>query len=400
MGSFAAVTVIGAAGAGPWAGVGFAAVFILITGLYQLVRGRSWLSALVPGTQRTGMGLFAGGLVVLFVAAAASPAPAPATAPADPIASPSIATSPSLVATPFASPSSTSPVSPPSPSLVPSSLTPSTPSATNPQLAVAVLGTLPIKGRAPRTGYDRGLFGQRWADVDRNGCDTRNDILGRDLSQTVTKPGTRDCVILTGSLQDPYTDTTINFVRGQDTSSEVHVDHVVALSDAWQKGAQQLDDATRTLLANDPLNLLAVQGTANMQKGDGDAATWLPPNRAFRCDYVARQVAVKARYTLWVTQAEHDAILRLLSACPTQEIPAASATTPTPSTPPSPPPPVEPLTPDDGTTAPPPPPREPEPDVFYRNCTAAREAGAAPLLRGEPGYRSAMDGDDDGVACE
>ncbi|MGO7983428.1 HNH endonuclease family protein, partial [Rhizobium johnstonii] len=116
------------------------------------------------------------------------------------------------------------------------------------------------------------------------------------------------CKVLTGELVSPYTGEVIRFVRGQTTSALVQIDHLVALSDAWQTGAQQLTQVQRESLANDPLNLLAVDGRSNEQKSDGDAATWLPAAKAFRCTYVARQVSVKAAYGLWVTAAEHDAI--------------------------------------------------------------------------------------------
>src|SRR5690606_24700776 len=116
-------------------------------------------------------------------------------------------------------------------------------------------------------------------DPDRNGCDTRNDVLARDLTGLTFRPGTQDCIVTSGTLQDPYSGTTIDFVRGNDTSTAVQIDHVVALSDAWQKGAQQWDEQTRVRFNNDPLNLLAVDGPLNMQKGDGDTATWLPPHR-------------------------------------------------------------------------------------------------------------------------
>ncbi len=188
--------------------------------------------------------------------------------------------------------------------------------------ALATLARLPVKGRAPRTGYSRAEFGRAWTDVDRNGCDTRNDILRRDLRGVVLKPGTRGCVVLAGFLPDPYTGATIRFVRGVGTSSLVQIDHVVALGDAWQKGAQRLPLARRTAFANDPLNLLAVGGSVNQRKGDGDAATWLPPRHAYRCAYVARQVAVSAKYGLWVTLAERDAMRRVLSTCPAQRLPA------------------------------------------------------------------------------
>lgn len=180
---------------------------------------------------------------------------------------------------------------------------------------------LPVKGRAPRTGYDRDLFGSGWVDTDRNGCDTRNDILARDLTDVTYKAGTNDCVVLTGVLADPYSGTTVPFLRGNDTSTAVQIDHVVALADAWQKGAQQWDEETRVAFANDPLNLLAVSGELNQAKGDGDTATWLPPNRAVRCAYVARQVAVKVAYGLWVTPAERDAMVRILDRCPGEPLP-------------------------------------------------------------------------------
>lgn len=187
--------------------------------------------------------------------------------------------------------------------------------------AAAALATLPVKGRAPKTGYDRDQFGQAWADVDRNGCDTRNDILKRDLESETFKPGTRDCVVLTGTLNDPYTGKTIAFKRGQGTSEAVQIDHVIALSDAWQKGAQQLSPEARKSLGNDPLNLMAVDGPTNQAKGDSDAATWLPPNKQFRCRYVARQVAVKAKYHLSVTAGERDAITKVLADCPGEPLP-------------------------------------------------------------------------------
>ncbi len=184
----------------------------------------------------------------------------------------------------------------------------------------AQLDALAVKGRAPKTGYDRDLFGQRWSDdvpvaLGHNGCDTRNDILRRDLVDVVIKPNTNDCVALSGTLHDPFTGATIPFQRGSATSSAVQIDHIVAMSDAWQKGAQGLDDDARRAFANDPLNLLAVDGPSNQRKGDGDAATWLPPNLAFRCQYVARQIAVKHRYGLWVTPAERDALDRWLGTC-------------------------------------------------------------------------------------
>ena len=195
------------------------------------------------------------------------------------------------------------------------SLLPSSSAATATSDALTTLEKLPVKGRAPKTGYSRKQFGPQWSDVDRNGCDTRNDILKRDLTAIVVREKTRNCVIESGILEDPYSGEKIEFQRGEKTSALVQIDHVVALSNAWQTGIFQATTKVRTAFANDPLNLMAVKGSLNSQKGDGDAATWLPPNKAFRCDYVIRQIQVKAKYGLWVTNAEKEAMLRILRAC-------------------------------------------------------------------------------------
>ena len=277
---------------------------------------------------------------------------------------------------------------------------PSAPTTTvRPGTAVTTLAVLRVKGRAPMTGYDRGEFGQAWADTDRNGCDTRNDILRRDLEPFTLKAGTNGCLVLTGTLLDPYTGKKIGFVRGSGTSSAVQVDHVVALSDAWQKGAQQWSTARRTAFANDPLNLLAVDGPTNARKGDGDAATWLPPRKAVRCSYVARQVAVKHRYGLWVTAAERDAVIRVLSSCPGQALPRASASVPLGggrvTTGPAPTRAAASPTPSGTKT------RSSETDPRFGTCREANAAGYGPYRRGaDPEYDWYQDRDDDGLVCE
>ncbi|ROS72185.1 uncharacterized protein DUF1524 [Curtobacterium sp. PhB130] len=179
--------------------------------------------------------------------------------------------------------------------------------------ARALLAALPVKGKAPATGYDRtGDFGSAWLDVDRNGCDTRNDVLARDLTDLVRSG---PCRVMSGELVSPYTAQTIDFVRGNTTSTLVQIDHVVALENAWTTGAQQLSQDEREALANDPENLFAVDQHSNAQKRSGDAATWLPASTPFRCTYVEHQVAVKTKYRLWVVPAERDAIERILAAC-------------------------------------------------------------------------------------
>ena len=206
-------------------------------------------------------------------------------------------------------------------SLVVAGITPS--QAASVPTGLSVIEAQVTKGRAAKTGYTRAQFGQAWSDVDRNGCDTRNDILKRDLTAEIFKENTHDCVVLSGTLIDPYSGETINFVRGNITSMEVQIDHVVALSNAWQTGAFKLTIKDRTALANDPLNLLAVKGRLNSQKGDGDAATWLPPLKSYRCDYVLRQIAVKMKYKLWFTAPEKEAMVRILKSCPDKALPTS-----------------------------------------------------------------------------
>src|SRR4051812_36639274 len=248
--------------------------------------------------------------------------------------------------------------------------------------ALVALDHLRVKGRAPKTGYDRDRFGAGWATVDS--CDTRDRILARDLGDIVFAIGS-DCRIQSGVLSDPYTATRVEFVRGG--ASEVDIDHVVALGDAWQKGAQHWSYERRVQFANDPLNLLSADASANRQKGDGDAASWLPRNKSSRCDYVARQIAVKRRYRAWVTGAEKDAMTRVLGRCPNQTLPTsrrvriqvAPRPQPTPT-------------------------RKPRHGAapYFENCDAVRAAGLAPLTRGDGIYEhnTHMDRDGDGMACE
>ena len=206
-------------------------------------------------------------------------------------------------------------------SLLVAGITPS--QATSVASGLSVIEAQVTKGRASKTGYSRAQFGPTWSDVDRNGCDTRNDILKRDLTAEVFKEKTQECVVLSGVLIDPYSGERINFVRGNISSMEVQIDHVVALSNAWQTGAFKLTADLRKELANDPLNLLAVKGRLNSQKGDGDAATWLPPLKSYRCDYVSRQIAVKIKYKLWFTAPEKEAMVRILKSCPEKALPTS-----------------------------------------------------------------------------
>ena len=264
--------------------------------------------------------------------------------------------------------------------------------------AVGALSLLPVKGRAPMTGYDRDRFGPAWLDADRNGCDTRNDILAQYLRAVVLE--SNGCVVAAGSYEDPYTGSQIDYWHGD--GSLIDIDHVVSLGNAWATGAFGWQIKKRAAFANDPLNLLPSDAGANRQKGDGDAATWLPPNNSYRCEYVSRQVAVKGKYDLWVTPSEKEAIQRVLASCHAQALAtddwgastevdhnisdSMDADTDQGSTEPS----AGPTTgssPDGGA-------------VHFDNCDAARMAGAAPVRAGDPGYGRHLDGDGDGTGCE
>ncbi|PZE62685.1 HNH endonuclease family protein [Curtobacterium sp. MCBD17_021] len=243
--------------------------------------------------------LFASG--VLTTDAGASTSAATTSATIDPADEPTIATA--STPTPGA----------PEPSRASSPSAGGSSDGTDAAAARATLAALPVKGKAPSTGYDREAdFGTAWLDVDHNGCDTRNDVLARDLTDIVRQG---PCKVLSGDLVSPYTGAPVAFVRGNTTSTLVQIDHVVALENAWRTGAQQLSQAERQALANDPDNLFAVDGRSNAQKRSADAATWLPAAKGFRCEYVEHQIAVKAEYRLWVVPAERDAMERVLAAC-------------------------------------------------------------------------------------
>ncbi len=185
--------------------------------------------------------------------------------------------------------------------------------------AVSVLNKLEVKGRAPKTGYSRAQF-LHWSDPDRNGCDARNDTLKRDLKNAGFKSDTNECKVISGELIDPFSGKILSF-NLTTSASNIDIDHVVSLSNAWQTGAAYFSKEIRSNLANDPLNLLAVDAKLNRQKGDGDAATWLPPLKSYRCEYVSRQVAVKFKYSLWVTTPEKSAMMNILQKCSNQRIP-------------------------------------------------------------------------------
>lgn len=268
--------------------------------------------------------------------------------------------------------------------------------ATGP-LANVALAQLSVKGRAPMTGYSRDAFGSPWQDLDGNGCDQRDDALWRASFGRATRSD--GCTVTRATVVDVYTGKTITYIRGGDYANGLDIDHVVALGDAWSSGIGYKSSTVRTRLANDPLNLLAVDPSSNRQKGDSNAASWLPPRTSYRCAYVARQIAVKRKYALSVTAPERDAMSRVLRTCPLVRIPAGGlaplntyalrnlTTTSTPT--------GGGAATGGGSTS------NGKLDPQYSSCAKAKAAGYGPYVKGkDPEYNWYRDGDKDGTVCE
>ena len=189
-----------------------------------------------------------------------------------------------------------------------------------PAAATTALAGLEVVEKTPLDGYERGcgegegcVFGPAWSDVDRNGCDQRNDVLHRDLTEVEVREGTQGCVVVAGVLDDPYTGETVVFEKAG--AAQVPIDHVVPLAAAWVQGAARWAPDQREAFANDLTNLIATTRAENSSKGDSTADEWVPSDRAYGCAYATVVVTVKDRYALAVTPAEADALEALLATC-------------------------------------------------------------------------------------
>jgi len=194
-------------------------------------------------------------------------------------------------------------------STLPAGTAPATPSSSP---ALDLLAQIPAAGTAPVQPYERDEFGQRWADLDRNGCDTRNDMLQRDLVDIVFKPNTNDCVVLRGTLDDPYTGETVTFIRVSEGYQPTQVDHLIPLSVAWSTGASEWSADKRLQLANDPSNLQVT--TANQVKNDSTPSQWMPV-ASYACEYSTRYVQVAHAYELAISEADRAALTITLAHC-------------------------------------------------------------------------------------
>lgn len=192
----------------------------------------------------------------------------------------------------------------------------------------ALLAQVDVVAERPEVpGYERGcgpgegcVFGPAWSDDHpgaggRDGCDTRNEVLARDLRSPVLRPGSGDCVVLSGVLHDPYTGARVEFRRAE--AQAVHIDHIYPLAAAWDLGAARWPADRRRQFANDiTYNLVAVDGQANIDKGDRTPAQWLPPAAGYRCWFAGRYLTVAVRYALPVTAADHRVLSEVAGSCP------------------------------------------------------------------------------------
>jgi hypothetical protein len=183
-------------------------------------------------------------------------------------------------------------------------------------------GVAQIPLRIHQFDYRRAAFGDAWTDDNpapggHNGCDTRNDILDRDLVDK-TYVSIKRCphAVASGTLHDPYTNATVAFVRGNQVGASVQIDHIVPLALAWDLGARAWPDDVRLRFANDPANLLAVAGAPNQDKGDSEPARWMPPNGAFHCQYAVQFIAVLRGYGLPVDAPSAGVLRDAAATCP------------------------------------------------------------------------------------
>jgi len=250
-------------------------------------------------------------------------------------------------------------------------------------LALAVLDVMIV---APEysSGYQRELF-PHWSVS--NGCSTRDRVLIEE-STSFAQVDPFGCRVVAGDWLSAFDG------RIWDDPAEIQIDHLVALKEAWESGAWAWTESQRRYFANDrddPRPLNAITGSVNQSKSDLDPADWLPPLESARCGYIADWIAVKARWQLSIDGRERDAMARYLKTnCSDQRIApweTQAVSAPTSVNTSTPPVTVKTYGGTSGT-------------VYYANCTEARAAGAAPILAGEPGYRVAMDRDQDGIACE
>lgn len=199
------------------------------------------------------------------------------------------------------------------------STTPAAPQAASAADAHQLLAQLDITRRRDVPGYERDLFGDRWADIDGNGCDQRDDVLLRDaVADTVITRVADGCEhdVIAGTWVDPYTGRTLVFTDLKDSAQAqaIQIDHVVPIAEAWRSGAHAWDEDRRVEFANTLDGLLAVDGPTNAAKGDDDPAAWRP-RQDYQCAYATRWITTKHQWDLKVDRPEASALTDMLATC-------------------------------------------------------------------------------------
>ncbi|SDY03531.1 Protein of unknown function [Micromonospora pattaloongensis] len=163
-----------------------------------------------------------------------------------------------------------------------------------------------------RTGYNRDLF-PHWIDADGDGCNTRYEVL---IAEAVTAPSVGSGCSLSGGRWYSYYDRAY-----WTATSDLDIDHMVPLAEAWDSGARNWTTSRRQSYANDLGDgraLIAVTDNVNQAKGDQDPASWLPTYD--KCRYVGEWVAVKTRWRLSVDTAEKNVLTSYANSCPSTTI--------------------------------------------------------------------------------
>lgn len=173
---------------------------------------------------------------------------------------------------------------------------------------------LPAGPIAPPAPYDRAEFGQRWADVDRSGCDQRNESLSSAMTEISYRAGTHDCVVETGTFHDAYDGTSWSFAKSEDGGG-VQIDHVVPLAHAWEMGAGDWTEDEREVFANELINLQPTAGTYNGSKGSRGPLEWMPVDETYHCTYLRRWTQIKVTWELAVTDDERTFLSDSLMVC-------------------------------------------------------------------------------------
>lgn len=257
-------------------------------------------------------------------------------------------------------------------------------------------GMIRVENEYGEPTYDRDFFGYP-ADLDGDGCDTRDEVLIADSRVNVVMDSSV-CGVAVGEWYSPYDGVLTDDPGG------IQIDHVVALSEAWASGASGWSSVDAVEFANavgGADNLQVASSSSNQSKSDKDPAEWLPENDSAVCWYVTEWSRLKLEWDLSMDELEYGVVSDVLGSCSVssssmpvnvmERLFVASDTTvvvaadtdsgvSTGSVSSS----------SGGSSS----------SVYYQNCSAARAAGAAPILYGEPGYRPALDRDSDGVACE